>query len=424
MAAIEKHVMGLDELDALIKANKKASELIDIKPPKDLTKSSNGCKYYKHSVKLPNGKISAHIKIMDTDDENIIISTGLPDPTDGTDKRNAWKNKSIGTIMKNSGKFGKVITNFNTKFMAAINEKYNKDFSWKIGNGRKLTGLLSTHYGDEGAKVELRGTEKPDEYKSISFRIDFTKYNWAGGGQKTVIYDYDTKQIIGGKAQYEVASIDGVPLNDENAHKFLTRGSIIKRARFAIEDIPVHQQTVSMPILASVLWVQHHEPSASFDDEDDIVVNNTAAAAIKDELDVIDEADAEAEAEEETADEPEAEVEEEAEAEEEVEAEAEVEPEPEPEPEPVKPAAKAAAKVAPVKAEPAKPAAKAAPVKAEPAKPAAKAAPVKVEPAKPAAKAAPAKPAAVKPAAKPAAKGAKKVDDAESAANELADALS
>lgn len=214
--------------------------------------------------------------------DDIEITAGVADPADAEDKRNEHKGTrlQLETKMSKAGALGQFVDYADKDFINKIT-KLAADGTIAIG-ARKIHGLCQRVYSETHPKTPNMPMADP----TIRFKLDFGVYppkyphKALAGKPKSQIYDY-TKSYTDDKGvvRYELATVkvNGVeqPVNEDNLHLFITRGSIIKEIRFNMSSAAISQVWVSCPMMVSKVVIQP-APEEGFSDE---APSTTAVAA-------------------------------------------------------------------------------------------------------------------------------------------------
>lgn len=205
---------------------------------------------------------------------------GVADPTDTNDKRNRYvtdKNQNIRFSVSVSGRDYLALTDFLKELNIVWLRKIETlKTQYPFMKNKLPKDLLVLEYGANSGPDKAG---KPLEDPIIRLKVDFKKYpaNYfipaLAGKPKTTVYDASKPKRVGGKTTYEKAVVvgdDGAPadLDENNAHKFITRGSTIVEARINMGSACVSNMgiTASLHIVNMVL---DRSNDIIFDDEDE-----------------------------------------------------------------------------------------------------------------------------------------------------------
>lgn len=222
---------------------------------------------------------------------NLKLLQGVADPNDVNDKRNKYvtdKNQNIRFSLSVSGRDSHALTDFlkqlNVVWLRKI-ETLKKQYPFMKNKLPK--DLLVLEYG---VNSDPDKAGKPLEHPILRFKVDFKKYpdNYfipaLAGKPKTIVYDASKPKRVGGKIVYEKAVVvgdDGVPadLDENNAHKFITRGSTIVEARINMGSACVSNMGITASLLI-VNMVLDRSNDIIFDDEDGEETEGTEGAEV------------------------------------------------------------------------------------------------------------------------------------------------
>jgi hypothetical protein len=129
--------------------------------------------------------------------------------------------------------------------------------------------MQSTHYSDECPIEEKRGKPYLDsanaEDHRIKIELDFGTYPTdektpadKRGKPKTIIKDFSKSKIdeVTGEIEFEIATVDGRPIDETNAYKFLTINSVIEEFYIGFSSISKSKTGISKKQQAQVLVVR------------------------------------------------------------------------------------------------------------------------------------------------------------------------
>lgn len=175
-------------------------------------------------------------------------------------------------MVSESGALGEFMQLLNTHWLHAIEEQIA--LKKIIKGNRTIHDLIQTKVHNE--KSDKYGHDVPDPI--IRFKIDFRCYApnhplaILRGQPKTTVFDYTEPYTDErGRTKFKVAVVknnDGTeePLTDQNIHKFLTGGSIIRRGRFSIDSLCVCASWISIALVMHEAIV---EPCIALEFEED-----------------------------------------------------------------------------------------------------------------------------------------------------------
>jgi len=260
---------NIDELLAAMEKN--PADVLHIEVQKDangkIKSYKAGTEYMKVKFQVGGVKSNAVIDI----DEDIVITSGLPDPKNTKDKRNEYTGDNsikLETSVLNSGKIGKFLLMLNAEYNRQINEMIeHKVFVPKYN---KIHQIVQTHYSDDndneklrGQKIMRNGVEDP-KYRIM---IDFSVYDEKCqikelvGLPKSVVqnfkdYTYDPKTKT---VSYGLAQVDGKFVGLNNIHEFITQGSKIKSGRLVLDSATNSKFGVSWRIVGSKVVIERND---------------------------------------------------------------------------------------------------------------------------------------------------------------------
>ena len=222
--------------------------------------------------------------------KNIELSSGLADPADKEDKRNDYvaTRLQFATTVSMAGDFGKFLQILNDQWLKAIQQLIDSK-TIDVGN-REIKGLMQTHLSQNNAENPGGMIEDP----IIRFQIKFDKFSEKHpvaairGKQMTEFYDARTKYVDeDGKPNYKLALVindygEEEPVNSDNMHKFVTKGSVLKHVRLMIQSPCISQNCVSCPIVATRVVIMPGGGGGFtdefVDDEDEETLHNVLTA--------------------------------------------------------------------------------------------------------------------------------------------------
>jgi len=201
-----------------------------------------------------------------------------------------WALKNPNPIVTNYRSLGKPIEGEALKIAKQTARKVGVPIYMHLGHlfsiskGKKFNPMYRTHYSEE-AREEYRGQTYKDQDGNDDYRIplvvDFNTFSndkyvpvAKRGMPKCTIKDFSTGYIAedaNGKERLEfnVATVDGELINEENAHKFLTSGSTIKRMYIHMGTTSKSQQGISTRQEVIEMVVQSQQGSGEMDRIDD-----------------------------------------------------------------------------------------------------------------------------------------------------------
>lgn len=221
--------------------------------------------------------------------ENVPLSAAYADPKDKKDKRNEYDGtrQQLETTVSRAGAFGQFLAKLNPEWIKLANGIMETDPKAK---GRKIHGLIQTHLSETNEKNPGGVIEDP----VIRFQVDYGTFpatfplKFMAGQPKFQIFDWDTRYIDeAGREQFKIAMVkndQGVdePVTDENAYKFITKGSIIRKGRIYAPSGAISQSWISCPISITKCVLQRGAEEG-FSDEAPVstpVANTNVEAAL------------------------------------------------------------------------------------------------------------------------------------------------
>jgi hypothetical protein len=216
------------------------------------------------------------------------LTCGVADPEDLNDKRNEFEGTRLQhqTSVSKAGAFG--------EFLSKLNPIFKQNVETLAANGtisldkKEIHGLVQTHYS-------ASHPEKPNEPMEdgvVRFKIDFDtfpgmyKHKFLRGQPRTQFFDYSTRYIdADGREQFKVAMVENddgemEPVTTKNLHKFVTKGSIIRRGRIMMPSVPVSKSYVSLPIVCNRIILETGADDGFSDDAPVVNTNTNVKAAL------------------------------------------------------------------------------------------------------------------------------------------------
>lgn len=188
--------------------------------------------------------------------ENVALSNGYADPADKQDKRNTYKGtrEQLETTVSKAGDFGQFLLKLNPEWIKQAKHIVETD---KKADGQKPHELLQSVLSKKNETNPCGPIEDP----IVRFQVDWKnfpakyKHKFLAGQPRTQFFDYRTKYTDeNGKVQFKPAVVIGddgseEPVNDKNAHKFITKNSIIRHGRLNAPSVPISQFWISHPCI-------------------------------------------------------------------------------------------------------------------------------------------------------------------------------
>lgn len=227
--------------------------------------------------------------------KNIVVTRGVADPNDATDKRNEHDGMRmrLQTSISKSGAFGvfaKIAQTEWTKFIDEQTEK--KVFSLK---GRTIKDLVMLAYPEDHKDVEKRN--QPIADPGLQFKIVFAKRSPTfyikslANKQTTMFYD-GTRPLLDeqgervlddfGLPAYHPATVavngEDQPITADNLHYLLTAGTELAECIVDMTSVVITQAWVTWPpvLIRAVVLPNKGGKFASVDDDfDDTPTNHT-----------------------------------------------------------------------------------------------------------------------------------------------------
>lgn len=202
-------------------------------------------------------------------DNDVVLSSGLPNPLDTKDPRNGFEGSGgqmIVTLAK-AGKFGSMICHLSDQFQQAIADTFIKipivvdgiDMKKVFDASPSPTCPIKKLYEDRYGRLH---PTKPNEEREPILRMKIVdglypeKHPISNfrGQPKFHIYDYNTRAIVDGKVKYELMKVpaeDGTlePLTFKNAHKVIVNGVTLKAGTIIqIPSAVKSEKGITMPV--------------------------------------------------------------------------------------------------------------------------------------------------------------------------------
>jgi len=268
--------------EALAAINADPSKVLAIEKKKE-TKAYKGTTFLNAFYNIDGSKKEGWFSI-----ENVPLTCGVADPEDLNDKRNEFEGTrlQLQTSVSKAGAFG--------EFLFKLNTVFKQNVETLAANGtisldkKEIHGLVQTHYS-------ASHPEKPNEPMDdgvVRFKIDFDtfpamyKHKFLRGQPRTQFLDYSTRYIDAeGREQFKVAMVENddgemEPVTTKNLHKFVTKGSIIRRGRIMMPSVPVSKSYVSLPIVCNRMIIETGADDGFSDDAPVVNTNTNVKAAL------------------------------------------------------------------------------------------------------------------------------------------------
>jgi hypothetical protein len=126
-----------------------------------------------------------------------------------------------------------------------------------IASCTKITNLVQEYISDHSQRNA--GCLLPNPMTRIVMKM-------GGAGVQTTFYDKGLPYTADGKSKYDVAKVDGLPISEENVHKFIESGCLVDGI-VDLGAICISNMAISLPPTASVLVVEA-KVSAAIDLDD------------------------------------------------------------------------------------------------------------------------------------------------------------
>jgi len=216
------------------------------KKPAEGSKWKPGVGYIDNKFRTESTKDAQNILIYGRE---ALVTRGPPNPDDPNDFGNQYvtdgnkEERQIEISGEHSGGLGKVVKLFSIERERQIIDLCSPDkkllgSDWK----KKFVPMFRTHTSDSDAiKEEYRNKQFKDSDGKDDFRfaisLDFSRYAESPkvpadkrGKPITTIRDFRTGKLNEktGLVEYELATVDGKIIDENNVHKFITMGSTIE----------------------------------------------------------------------------------------------------------------------------------------------------------------------------------------------------
>jgi hypothetical protein len=267
MAQSKIKVFNPSDVLAALEKDAPSTLKIELKKNKDGKTYKGGVEYLQAKFVVGADNARGLVRLQD-----ITVTADIREPADDEEER---KGTNIETDLASSGVLGKMMVALNTEYMRQVNAL--------ITEGKFVPGLnlvrpmIQTHYSNKcpiaelkGKKIQKNGVDSP----KIRMSLDFSTYpdtfpiKEFRGLPKTVVYDFRTGKVdANGRIVYEVAKVNGMPVNDSNVHEFIKRGSVIRDGRLSLDTLSSSNFGVSFKKIATKLVVEPATP-ISYDDEE------------------------------------------------------------------------------------------------------------------------------------------------------------
>lgn len=222
--------------------------------------------------------------------EDVPVSRGAADPLDATDVRNNYDGtrKNAETNYSKSPLLVDFFSAVNDNFMAAIKAKCE---SGEIVLGKRdIHPMVRSRYGDE--HKEHPGELLDKNLWSVNMKISFAV--WAAdapfkplrGLPKTQILDYNKKyNDARGVEQYETAQVENaegklVPVAEDNFHRFINDGAVLRKIRLHVGSVPISKDHISCPIDLTRAVVETGGPGGFSDELPPAKITETLRTAL------------------------------------------------------------------------------------------------------------------------------------------------
>lgn len=188
------------------------------------------------------------------------VVRGPPDPADenkGFDRKNT-KEAIVIVSSNHSGGYGEMIQLFNNERDRQLTEMEDKG-QIRGYKDKKMWPMSNGHYSDQ-ARAEFAGKPFPDPVdkdktdRRINLVMDFSTFPDVQyipvekrGKVCTVVKDFKTGRLneATGEIEYELYTVDGRPVDETNAHKVFTSGTILEEVYVAFTTTSKSQFGVS-----------------------------------------------------------------------------------------------------------------------------------------------------------------------------------
>jgi hypothetical protein len=219
--------------------------------------------------------------------ENIELTDGVADPANNKDQRNEFEGTrlQLQTSLSKAGAFGQFLMLMDPAWRKLVADSAASGLINM--NGRKIHPLVQTHLSENNPKNPNAPVDDP----IIRFKIDFDTFpqkymhKFLVGQPRTQFFDYRTRYIDeNGREQFKIAMVkndagEDEPVTDKNLHKFVTKGSILRKGRLMAPSVPVSQSWCSHPIYINRAVIEPGAESGFSDESGDAVVANANVKA-------------------------------------------------------------------------------------------------------------------------------------------------
>lgn len=256
MAAKAQTVRVFTAAEALAAVKSDPKSVLTIEKKKE-EKEYQGTTFFNNKFKIAGESGDGFFTV-----ENIPLAAGMADPANKEDQRNKFEGTrmQLEYHVERAGAWGQFLRGLNPEFDRTVREM-DKAGTLVIGK-REVHPLYQTHYSDDHKDAKLRAQPVPADKQKGRFKIEIDEvfpakypHKFLVGQPKTIIYDARTerKVVKDGKeiVEYDVATVDGQPLNKDNIHKFVTNGSVIVKARIMMPSTARSSKHVSLPQVAN-----------------------------------------------------------------------------------------------------------------------------------------------------------------------------
>ena len=187
--------------------------------------------------------------------EDIMLTSGIAAPGDKENNPSAefeGTRLQLSTNLEHAGPWGQFLDLLEPEWFKQVEELSGKGVIDL--DGKKIHALIQRTY----SKKHKTNAGKPLDNPIIRFKMDFTKFparfpiKNLVGTPKTQIFDYRKPYVDGlGRAQYHPATITNDNGEEEvvdatNVHKFVTRGSVLRKGRIMMHSVSESQGWVSL----------------------------------------------------------------------------------------------------------------------------------------------------------------------------------
>jgi hypothetical protein len=255
---MSKFMFTAHKVEELLELIKKDPDHFLIIGAGNVPKSGKAAKCIFHDILFNINGVPERVMIIA--EGNIVITRTAMDPADKADPRTNFvvdktNNLYINSTVSNAGPLG--------EFLKILNGVW-KSMAPKVLSDDKKKGQ-AIHEIVQTITSEQKGDPKPIDDPIIYFKVDFDKYptkyplEKLRDQPKSTICDFVERKIKDANTvEYPPALVNGNPLDLNNAHEFITRGSVIKHIRLIMDSAAVSTSYFSVPLLLNRAIIEHN----------------------------------------------------------------------------------------------------------------------------------------------------------------------